>query len=292
MVVLPLQRRSSQRMGKNKKSLGSLFQELKKTIPSHEAEQIVSFAYQKFFQQKLTRMELYAKCKKFLSDRAVQFILENVRKRAKGIPLQYITGAQTFLDHEYEVNPFVLIPRPETEVLVDRAIREIKEWKKTKLLGFEVGIGSGVISIELLTAFPCLKMQATEVSSGGVLIAQKNARKILGKNCNRLQIIKTQANTGILNPFQKKQGYPKADFLISNPPYLSPGDEIQDEVSEHEPKRALFPASGDPLQFYQETAVGAFKVLKKEGVLFLEIPHERAFKIKKLFLDQIGRAHV
>lgn len=102
-------------------------------------------------------------------------MIQNSTARAHGKLLQHLTGVQVFLDHEYEVGPEVLVPRPETEVLVRAAMDQLKEPQ----FGLELGIGSGVISIELLSHFESLTILASELSAEARDLALRNRNRIL-----------------------------------------------------------------------------------------------------------------
>lgn len=247
-----------------------------KGLVETEAEQIVLAAYKKTTGKDLTRLELFSKsAEPFSRDAAHQVFLMSSH-RAAGQPLQYLTGSQVFLDHTYVVAPGVLIPRPETEVLVTIAFEYLDTHKPS--LGIEVGVGSGIISIELLNRYPELNMVGTEVSEPAKKIAVLNAQRILGGvNSQRLAI----------NP-PHHHGLPEAthqsaDFIISNPPYLVASDPIEQDVLQHEPHEALFAPPRDPFYFYRAIAADGPALLRSGGMAFLELPSERALEIHKLF---------
>lgn len=179
------------------------------------------------------------------------------------------------------MNPSVLIPRPETEILVTQTIAVLKEQDQPPTLGLEIGVGSGVISIELLSQFPQLRMRASELMPEAKKVAEKNAERILGeRESKRLEIVLTGDPREVVEPFQGV----RADFLVSNPPYLvSTSEEVDDEVLLHEPHVALFPPGEDPLFFYRVLAERASDLLVPQGYLFLEVPHERSSEIQDLF---------
>jgi release factor glutamine methyltransferase len=244
-----------------------------------EAELLVCAAYRKAGGESLSRTEFFNRIKDRFPEKAGNWLIINAAARAEGQLLQHLTGVQVFLDHEYSVNSSVLVPRPETEVLVRTAIETLAA--KPPGLGFEIGLGSGVITIELLSKFPDLKMRATELSKEASQTAAQNAGKILKEGAARLRIIRVIDEFQVLEPF----GAEKADFIISNPPYLDPANrhEVSAEVLLHEPEMALFAPLKDPLWFYRKISEQGPSFLNNRGLVFLEIPHERAEKIKKLF---------
>ena len=206
-------------------------------------------------------------------------------RRAEAEPLQYILGKQWVLNHDYRVRPGVLIPRPETEWMISRIVRELKKnnFKEKQWLGCEIGFGSGAISIELLSEFQNLKMVATDISLEAHSCAMENAVDILG-SLDRLCLVYPTAEDDVILDQLKESEPNQFQFLVSNPPYLCcVEDEIEYDVLNFEPKKALFPVAKDPLYFYNEIAANAGLILKGNGKIFLEIPHERAGQIFILF---------
>jgi release factor glutamine methyltransferase len=153
----------------------------KRGTAAAEAEQILAAALRKTGQRALTRLEIYSRLNDRLSADAGQWVMIMAAARGEGKILQHLTGTQVFLGHEYEVGNDVLVPRPETEVLLSFAIDQITQSGAHPQLGIEIGIGSGVISIELLHHFRSLSMRASEASPAAAARALTNARRILGQ---------------------------------------------------------------------------------------------------------------
>ena len=128
-------------------------------------------------------------------------------------------------------------------------------------------------------------MVASEVSSGAIEWALRNAERILGPGASgveRLKIVRVQKAEEVLEPFSELSG--RVDFLVTNPPYLTRTlDEVDAHVMAHEPHEALFAPEGDPLYFYRKIAEEAKFYLKSHGVVFVELPHERALPIVEVF---------
>jgi release factor glutamine methyltransferase len=246
-------------------------------VVTAEAEILLAAAWGRTGRPELPRMGIYSKATESLPPEVGAIADRLARERAAGIPLQYVTGTQTFLEHVYEVNPSVLIPRPETEGLVLAASEVVSGAR----LGFEIGLGSGIISIELLSRFPDLEMKATELSAGARELAARNARRILGAGASRLGIVAVSDRRAVCEPFGGK-----ADFLISNPPYLSQSEEADDDVRDYEPSEALWAPDEDPLFFYRAMAGSARQVLSPEAPIFAELPHERAGEIGRVFSSE------
>lgn len=246
-----------------------------------ETEQLVIGAYRKATGRGRTfsRDDLYVRVTEPFPREAGEQLMTWAQARSRGEPLQYLLGYQTFLHHEYEVNPSVLIPRPETEVLVFEVMQWFKRQVRQPEIGFEVGVGSGCISIELLKLFPGLRIFASEVSEKALETATRNAMKILG-NLDRLDLRMAQKAEDVLEPFP---GDPLADFIVSNPPYLIDETEMDEDVRQYEPSLALLAPAGDPLYFYRKIVQDSAQYLKPKGMIFFECPHERIDEIAELF---------
>jgi release factor glutamine methyltransferase len=256
-----------------------------------EAEQLVIGAFRRATGRGRTfgRDDLYVRVMEAYPREAGEKLVVMANRRAGGEPLQYLLGYQYFLNHEYEVDPSVLIPRPETEILVYEVMQTFKRRIEQPTLGIEIGIGSGCISIELLKMFPSLHIIGSELSEAAMAIASKNAKRILGDGFNsRFEILRTADRDQVFEPFAHPavRLLPKntrADFIVSNPPYLGAANEADADVSNYEPRDALFAPAGDPLYFYRRIVDGAEAYLKPHGVVFFECPHERIDAIAKLF---------
>lgn len=250
-------------------------------LPTVEAEWIVMESYRQACGSSLSRGDLYQGTLT-ISSELRDLVLRGCLRRQQGTPLQYIFGRAPFNGHEYEVNSNVLIPRPETEILVDIAVKTLRLFCPQAKSGIEIGLGSGVISIELLDQMEKLKMWATEISHPAMEVAQRNAAQIL-RSEDRLKILKARP-LEVLEPFQGVSL--SADFIISNPPYLAFSDPIQEGVRQHEPFESLFAPSEDIFWFYRKIATIPSPLLKPEGFIFVELPHQRAEEISELFCEQ------
>ncbi len=203
-------------------------------------------------------------------------------QRADGRLLQHLLGKQFFLNHDYLVSPSVLVPRPETEILVTHAI----EWarfvssRQRKVRFAELGLGSGVISCEILAAIPEATGVASEQSPDATIIAKENLLAIAGKGFEqRLQLLLAPSpDTG----FEIFLPHSPFDLIVSNPPYVSPDDEIEAQVLREEPHSALF-APSSVNAFYQNFATHGHALLCPGGRALFEIPHERCDEILSLF---------
>ena len=195
-----------------------------------------------------------------------------------GKPIQYIIGFQEFMRLRFEVNEDVLIPQPDTEILVEELINKVKEINnyennKIKILDLCTGSGAIAISIEHYLENANLNIYASDISNGALEVAKKNA-KMINKN--------TKINFVLSDMFEyiKENNF---DFIISNPPYIST-DTIKTLSKEvqREPHIAL-DGGKDGLEFYRIIASKAYKFLKKNGCILIEIGYDQKNKVLDLF---------
>ena len=182
-----------------------------------------------------------------------------------GKPIQYILGKAWFMGQNFTVNENVLIPRPETEELVEWIISYANIKNKTLSI-LDIGTGSGCISIALKMALPHCEVSALDVSKEALKLAQLNA-----KNLN-VSIQWMEQN--ILDTLALENAY---DIIVSNPPYIPIGEKesMQKQVVNFEPSLALFVPNEDPLIFYRTIAKMAKQSLSKNGQLFFEIHYDQ-----------------
>ncbi|MEC5395593.1 peptide chain release factor N(5)-glutamine methyltransferase [Bergeyella sp. RCAD1439] len=180
-----------------------------------------------------------------------------------GIPYQYLLGEAEFYGMTFKVNSEVLIPRPETEELLELALKTLKssELNHGKFRGIDIGTGSGILPIVLKKNFPQAEIWAIDNSEKALEIAQANAQK------HRTEVhlvCRDYLSSPLENHF---------DVIISNPPYIGQDEqnEIAPSVKNHEPQAALFSPTEDPLVFYRKIAHDALNHLNKNGYIFLEI---------------------
>lgn len=178
-----------------------------------------------------------------------------------GRPLQYVTGHAWFLNRKFIVNETVLIPRPETEELVQWIVDEHKG-RAVQIL--DIGTGSGCIPISLKLALPRATVASADISSGALETARQNATA-LGAD---IRLIEQDFLDTTLWP-----ELPQADVLVSNPPYIpvSEKESLHANVRDHEPGTALFVPNDDPLLFYKALAAFGKEYLKPGAVLYFEL---------------------
>ena len=189
----------------------------------------------------------------------IQEIIEELKKYR---PIQYITGETEFYGLKFRVNENVLIPRPETEELVEWIIKEEKPQEGYKLL--DIGAGSGCIAITLAKRMPEAEIFALDISDEALTVAKQNA-------------INNQADVHFFqHDILKDESFPFSaltfDCIVSNPPYVTVKEKsaMAKNVLDYEPHQALFVPDENPLIFYERIAGFALKRLKKNGTLYLE----------------------
>lgn len=189
-------------------------------------------------------------------------------------PLQYILGKTWFYGLPFHVRPGVLIPRPETEELVDRVIKDHKGQSGLQIV--DIGTGSGCIAISLAANIPDSKVSAMDISADALEIAAENA--VL----NNVQVNFIQHDID-----QVWEGEEKFDIIVSNPPYveLSERTEMRENVLQYEPELALYAPENDPLFFYRKILEFAAKYLKTNGKIYFEI-NERFGHETKVLMEE------
>jgi release factor glutamine methyltransferase len=202
------------------------------------------------------REYLYAHDDRVLTDAEYQKLEDLLYDRISGVPLQYIVGRQEFYGRYFRVNPAVLIPRPETEHIVETVV-DAEQSPGTRIL--DIGTGSGCIAITLALELPGAQVFASDISEPALAVARENAAA-LGARVGFVCMDFLDAITG------------RFQFVVSNPPYVRPGDidRLQREVREHEPHVALFSPT-DELEVYRRLMTGAERLLAAGGHLIMEV---------------------
>ena len=161
-----------------------------------------------------------------------------VKRRGEGEPIEYITNKVSFYSREFFIDKGALIPRPETELLIDEVIKNVKEFQAEELCIAEIGTGSGIISIVLALLLPKAKVIATDISKAALKIAKSNIKKYALED--RIKLYHTSYLDGV---------HEDIDIIVSNPPYVSNDFKI-DKPLEYEPKEAIFGGKkGDEILF-------------------------------------------
>ncbi|HMH16322.1 MAG TPA: peptide chain release factor N(5)-glutamine methyltransferase [Edaphobacter sp.] len=187
----------------------------------------------------------------------------HIARRQKNEPIQYITGQQEFYGLPFKVTPAVLIPRPETEHLVESVLHHLPHNQPLRIA--DIGTGSGAIAIALAVHLPQAQITALDLSSDALAIARANAET--NNVANRITFLQSDLLSAITNEAH-------FDAIVSNPPYIPQTDEptLHPEVRDHEPHTALF-AGPEGLDIYSRLIPQAYTLLKPNGLLAFEIGH-------------------
>ncbi|MDO5616853.1 MAG: peptide chain release factor N(5)-glutamine methyltransferase, partial [Cruoricaptor ignavus] len=241
----------------------------------------------------LDRFQQNRQSEQSLSEKEKESLEDAILKLKIGQPFQQILGETEFYGFLFFVNEHVLIPRPETEELLEFAINEIKNstFQNQDFKILDIGTGSGIIPIVLKKHFPKAKISAIDISENALNVAKKNAE------FHHMEI------NFIKKDFLSENLAESFDIIISNPPYIGKDEEVEiaDSVKHFEPNIALFSPTSDTLIFYRKIADFAEKSLTENGMIFLEINQKlgeetlalfQKFKEKKLLKDLSGNDRI
>ena len=219
----------------------------------------------------IPQAEIYAYRERQLSLLELRTFQSLIDERVKGKPIQYITGEQEFFGLPFRVTPDVLIPRPETEHLVEAAIARLQNHSAPRIVDF--GTGSGCIAVALAHAMPHSEIVALDISEAALVVAWQNARQ--NGVAERIEFLESDLLAAVVRE--------RFDAVVSNPPYvaLSERASLAREVREYEPALALF-AGATGLEIYQRLIVEANELLASGGWLMMEIGHGQKSAIEKL----------
>ena len=220
------------------------------------------------------RTLLVAHPETLLSASDVVRLRELVGRRARGEPLQYITGHQEFYGLDFEVTPDVLIPRPETELLVETALELLGEEKKPQLI-CDIGTGSGCIPIALLHERPVMRCVGLDISLSALKVAARNAERLGVRQ--RLALVASDCFDAI------DEAGARFTMIVSNPPYVAEGalKGLQREVRDYEPRVALTPGS-DGLRVIRRLLSDSPPFLERGGHLLMEIGFDQNETVRQL----------
>lgn len=207
-------------------------------------------------------------------------LIEIVERLKANEPVQYIIGEEEFFGLKFRVTADTLIPRPETEELVELILNENKENPSASIL--DVGTGSGCIAISLAKYMPKATISAWDISSEALNIARQNAEQ------NKVSVRFSEVD--VLGNYPETERF---DIIVSNPPYVMECEkqEMDDNVLSFEPHTALFVPDEKPLLFYERIAEIGLNILKPKGKLYFEINRAKAVETKEM-LEEKGYSDV
>ena len=219
----------------------------------------------------------------------IEGLEQDAERLAGGVPLQYVVGTAEFYGRRFAVRKGVLIPRPETEELVDRIVRSERDAQSAPsqqagevpgtIRILDVGTGSGCIAASLALELPEAEVFAAEIADEALAVAEENFRR-LGA---RVTLRRADALNGLEAQFPEK-----FDLIVSNPPYVPASDRaaMHPNVRDHEPAVALFVPDDDPLCFYRAIARAGRRMLRPGGRLWFEIYEHAAEAMRKMLAGE------
>lgn len=222
------------------------------------------------------RLDLYLLYDKPLHESEINKYRDYLKRRSRREPLQYIIGNVEFFGYKFFVDPSALIPRPETELLVECALKKYLSQDEIRIL--DIGVGSGNIAIALLKNLPLSSAVGVDINDDTLSLASKNAREnnVIG----RLELVKFN----ILKDDHKTLG--NFDIVISNPPYISLNDfeNLEPELKNYEPLLSLTDNS-DGYLYYEKIIAVSFDLLNNNGRLFFELGKDQHTKVKNMMIE-------
>jgi release factor glutamine methyltransferase len=249
------------------------FREKKIESPRLDAELLLAKALG------LRRIDLYLKFDQPLRDGELERCREFVRRRSQGEPVAYIVGEKDFYGFSFAVDSRVLIPRPETEILVEAALDVLKKREAAMIL--DLGCGSGCLGLSIL-AKSSAKGILVDFSEGALQVARSNAERL--NLLDRAEFLRGDASTDLVADRE-------FDVIVANPPYIAETDpRVQDTVVKYEPHEALF-AADDGFSAIQAWAIMAAPRLKQGGWMGFEIGIDQGARAKALF-ESLGLSDV
>jgi release factor glutamine methyltransferase len=247
--------------------------QLQKIYSLSEATAITDWVFEKM--ASLKRTDILKAPEKVISPAAYELIQNTLRELLLQKPIQYVLGEAWFYGMKFIVNKHVLIPRPETEELVEQLIKDRKS-KLTDPAILDIGTGSGCIPIAIKKNLPASKLTAIDISKDALALAKENAA------LHNTHIIFTEID--FLDE-KSRAALGMFDIIISNPPYIpfNEKEKLDKHVSEFEPHQALFVPNNSPLIFYEKIAAFGRDHLLPNGKIYLETHEEYAGETAALF---------
>ena len=264
-------------------SLEALLKEGTKVLEEHELQEARLDAWLLLeYVTGVNRAFYFAHSDDLVDEEKVTAYREAIAKRASHVPLQHITHQAWFMGYEFYVNQNVLVPRQDTETLVEKALEILKGKNAPRIL--DMCTGSGCILLSLLALKGDSYGVGADVSRPALQVAERNAAGL--QVADRAELVESDL---FLSPFfQEKAGKDTAlyDILISNPPYIRSADieELMEEVRDHDPRLAL-DGHEDGLYFYRRIVSEGAPFLKKDGWMLFEIGYDQGEAVSKLMCD-------
>ena len=222
---------------------------------------------------KKNRIDMILNSSKKLSDKQIILFNDLIEQRSKKKPVAYLIGKKEFWKYEFEVTKDVLIPRPDTEILIEQSLKITNHKSRLKIL--DIGIGSGCILLTILKERKSYYGTGIDISKKTLDICSVNVKKL--NLFNRIRLFKSDVDN-----FSSG----KYDLIISNPPYIKKFDlkYLEKDIYDYEPKSALDGGLDGLLQI-KKVIINSSKLIKKNGILILEIAFNQTDRVKKILKD-------
>lgn len=256
----------------------AFFKDKKLDTPRLDAELLFAHSL------KLERIQLYLKFDQPLSEAELTGLRELVRRRGQGEPVAYILGYRDFFKSRFEVSPATLIPRPETEQIVEEALLWAKDKDKAYSI-VDLGTGTGCLGLSILKELPNAKLVSVDLSAEAIEVAKRNAAS-LGM-AERVQFINADAANVdlVMASCRNFMGQNTIDILVSNPPYIANDDSaVQESVRKFEPSTALF-AEDNGLALLKSWSKAYAPYLSSESVMMMEMGMSQGSAMQSCYSD-------
>ncbi len=231
-----------------------------------------------------SRSEIYFKAQPLNSEELGRFncLME---KRADGEPLQYLLGFSEFMGIRLKVDSRALIPRPETEILVEETLKAVKDLNLRAKNVLDIGTGCANIAVALAKFLPEAEITALDISGQALELARENA--VLNQVEERIKFLRMD----FLSSEFSKENYPAFDILVSNPPYIKTADLIKLPKDVRQEPLIALDGGSNGLKFYRAIIKKAEKLLQKNGLLALEIGYKQSKPVAKM-LEESNRLNI
>lgn len=223
---------------------------------------------------KTTREHLIIYDNKEITPQKRDEYIKNIKRLIEGEPLQYITGMQEFMKLNFLVNKYVLIPRQDTEILVEEVINIAKTIENPVIL--DLCTGSGAIAVSIAKYVPNAKIVAVDISKQALDVAKRNAK--LNGVANNTQFVESD----LFNKLQEKS----FDIIVSNPPYIASKDILRLPKDVQKEPRLALDGGKQGLDFYEKIAENGYKYLKRGGYICLEIGYDQKVKVREIIQNK------
>lgn len=250
------------------------FKDKKFETPRLDAELLIAHAL------KMPRIQLYVKFDSPLTEAEINLCREYVKRRTAGEPVAYIIEEKGFYGHNFKVIPGVLIPRPETEMIVDEVLADFKKHPRDQIRILDLGAGTGCIGLSILKHIPLGKLITVEKSAEAFAALKHNIEALeLSERTEAINADVADLNTVELGKF---------DYIVSNPPYIDVNDtQVEVNVRKYEPSLALF-SEDQGLHALKTWSAKFAKSLNEQGLMLFEMGYTQGPTMQKHFADLPG----